>query len=50
MSELLDALEIERVHLVGFSLGGYLAAQFASQQRQRVKTLTLVAPVGHAQL
>ena len=40
---LLDALEIDRVHLVGFSLGGFLAAQFASQQRQRVKTLTLVA-------
>jgi len=31
---------------VGFSLGGYLAAQFASQQRERVKTLTLVAPAG----
>jgi pimeloyl-ACP methyl ester carboxylesterase len=43
---LLDALEIDRVHLVGFSLGGFLAAQFASQQRQRVKTLTLVAPAG----
>jgi len=43
---LLDALEIDRVHLVGFSLGGFLAAQFASQQRQRVKTLTLVAPPG----
>jgi pimeloyl-ACP methyl ester carboxylesterase len=43
---LLDALGIDKVHLVGFSLGGYLAAQFASQQRQRVKTLTLVAPAG----
>jgi pimeloyl-ACP methyl ester carboxylesterase len=43
---LLDALEIDRVHLVGFSLGGFLAAQFASQQRHRVKTLTLVAPPG----
>jgi len=44
--ELLDALGIDKVHLVGFSLGGYLAAQFASQQRERVKTLTLVAPAG----
>jgi pimeloyl-ACP methyl ester carboxylesterase len=43
---LLDALGIDKVHLVGFSLGGYLAAQFTSQQRQRVKTLTLVAPAG----
>lgn len=44
--DLLDALGIDKVHLVGFSMGGYLAAQFASQQRDRVKTLTLVAPAG----
>jgi pimeloyl-ACP methyl ester carboxylesterase len=44
--ELLDALGFDKVHLVGLSLGGYLAAQFASQQRDRVKTLTLVAPAG----
>ncbi|MDB5524930.1 MAG: alpha/beta hydrolase [Rhizobium sp.] len=44
--DLLDALGIDKVHLVGFSLGGFLAAQFASQQRDRVKTLTLVAPAG----
>ena len=44
--ELLDALGIDKVHLVGFSLGGYLAAQIASQHPQRVKTLTLVAPAG----
>jgi pimeloyl-ACP methyl ester carboxylesterase len=44
--QLLDALGLDKVHLVGFSLGGYLAAQFASQQRERVKTLTLVAPPG----
>jgi pimeloyl-ACP methyl ester carboxylesterase len=44
--DLLDALGLDKVHLVGFSLGGFLAAQFASQQRDRVKTLTLVAPAG----
>jgi len=44
--DLLDALGIDKVHLVGFSLGGHIAAQFASQQRDRVKTLTLVAPAG----
>jgi pimeloyl-ACP methyl ester carboxylesterase len=44
--DLLDALAIDKVHLVGFSLGGFLAAQFTSQQRHRVKTLTLVAPAG----
>lgn len=44
--ELLDVLGIDKVHLVGFSLGGYLAAQIASQHPERVKTLTLVAPAG----
>jgi pimeloyl-ACP methyl ester carboxylesterase len=44
--ELLDTLGLDRVHLVGFSLGGYIAAQLASQHRERVKTLTLVAPAG----
>jgi pimeloyl-ACP methyl ester carboxylesterase len=43
---LLDAMGIDKVNLVGFSLGGYIAAQFASQQRDRVKSLTLVAPAG----
>jgi pimeloyl-ACP methyl ester carboxylesterase len=44
--ELLDRLEIDKAHVVGLSLGGYLAAQFASQQSHRVKSLTLVAPPG----
>jgi pimeloyl-ACP methyl ester carboxylesterase len=44
--ELLDVLGVEKVHLVGFSLGGFLAAQFASQQSHRIKTLTLIAPAG----
>jgi len=44
--ELLDALGIDKVHLVGFSLGGYIGAQIASQHPARVKTLTLVAPAG----
>jgi pimeloyl-ACP methyl ester carboxylesterase len=44
--ELLDVLGLDKVHLVGLSLGGYLAAQFASQHPERVKTLSLVAPAG----
>lgn len=44
--ELLDALGIDQVNLVGFSLGGYIAAQFASQHRHRVKKLVLVGAAG----
>lgn len=40
------ALDIERVHLVGESLGGWVAAWFASEYQQRVGKLILVAPGG----
>ena len=39
----LDAYKIERVHLVGMSLGGYLSQLIALKAPQRVKTLTLIA-------
>lgn len=44
--ELLDALKIEKVNLVGFSLGGYLAAKFATEHTHRVIKLALVGPAG----
>lgn len=44
--ELLDQLGIERVNLVGFSLGGYMAAKIASLYPERVRKLVLVAPAG----
>ena len=44
--DLLDQLQLQRFHLVGFSLGGWMAATFASQQSQRVHRLVLVAPAG----
>lgn len=44
--EFLDALKIDRVHLVGFSMGGYIAVQIASQFPDRVKKLTMIAPAG----
>ena len=43
---LLDALGIDKVHLVGFSLGGFLAAHFATEQGHRVSKLVLVGPAG----
>jgi pimeloyl-ACP methyl ester carboxylesterase len=44
--ELFDILQIDRFHLVGLSLGGYLAAKFASEHGHRVKKLVLIAPAG----
>jgi pimeloyl-ACP methyl ester carboxylesterase len=44
--DLLDALGIQKVNLVGFSLGGYLAARFATEQSHRVIKLALVGPAG----
>jgi pyruvate dehydrogenase E2 component (dihydrolipoamide acetyltransferase) len=39
----LNALGIERLHLVGHSMGGGIAISFASGQSERVATLTLVS-------
>jgi pimeloyl-ACP methyl ester carboxylesterase len=44
--ELFDALKLDKVNLVGLSLGGYLAAKFASEHGNRVKKLVLIAPAG----
>ncbi len=42
----LAALGIARLHLVGHSMGGAIAVHFASQQPDRVASLTLIAPAG----
>ncbi|MBX5491377.1 MAG: alpha/beta fold hydrolase [Chloroflexi bacterium] len=44
--DLLDALDLARVHLVGHSLGGWLAAEIAVGQAHRLWTLTLVDAAG----
>ena len=44
--ELFDMLKLERFNLVGLSLGGYLAAKFASEHGHRIKKLALIAPAG----
>jgi len=43
---LLDALGIGQAHLVGESLGGWIAIKFAQHRPQRVKSLVLCAPGG----
>jgi pimeloyl-ACP methyl ester carboxylesterase len=45
--ELFDQLGLTRdVNLVGFSLGGLIAARFAIEQKHRLRRLALVAPSG----
>ncbi|MGH2980334.1 MAG: alpha/beta fold hydrolase [Solirubrobacterales bacterium] len=44
--QLLDVLGLDQVHLVGYSLGGWLAAEFASFYPKRLKSLTLMVPAG----
>jgi pimeloyl-ACP methyl ester carboxylesterase len=44
--ELFDLIGLDRFHLVGLSLGGYLAAKFACEHGYRVKKLALIAPAG----
>jgi pimeloyl-ACP methyl ester carboxylesterase len=44
--DLFDKLGLAQFDLAGFSLGGWLAAEFAIRQPQRVRKLVLVAPAG----
>ncbi|MEO8601275.1 MAG: alpha/beta fold hydrolase [bacterium] len=44
--DLLDLLEIERLSIVGSSLGGWIAAAFAVAYPERVERLVLAAPAG----
>jgi len=44
--DLLDALVLPRVHLVGYGLGGWLAADLAVWFPERVASLSLLAPYG----
>ncbi|MBJ2152203.1 alpha/beta fold hydrolase [Paracoccus sp. IB05] len=43
---LFDALKMEQFALAGFSLGGWIAAEFAVRQPGRVSGLVLIAPAG----
>jgi pimeloyl-ACP methyl ester carboxylesterase len=44
--DFLDELGAQRVHLVGHSLGGWIAAELAVRNSARLATLTLIAPAG----
>ncbi len=44
--DLLDELGLERAHLVGASLGGWIAAEIATMASPRLRSLVLIDPVG----
>ena len=44
--DFLDELGLDGVHLIGHSLGGWIAAELAVRNASRLKTLTLLAPAG----
>ena len=44
--DLLDALEVRDVHLVGHNIGGWIALETAIRSIARLRTLTLIAAAG----
>jgi pimeloyl-ACP methyl ester carboxylesterase len=44
--DLFDVLELDRLHLVGYSLGGWIAANLAIFYPERLQSLTLITPAG----
>lgn len=46
LGDVLDALGLERPHLLGVSWGGFVARQFATLHPERVQSLSLLVPAG----
>lgn len=44
--DLLDTLDLRNVHIVGHSLGGWIAAELAVRNQSRLKSLTLISAAG----
>ncbi|MFC6010933.1 alpha/beta fold hydrolase [Nocardia lasii] len=45
-SEVLDGLGVDRVHLVGYSQGGWQALAIATTEQRRLASLTVIEPTG----
>ena len=41
-----EQLGLDQIHLIGFSMGGWSASEFAAFYPRRLKSLTLITPVG----
>ncbi|MEQ9452395.1 MAG: alpha/beta hydrolase [Pseudomonadales bacterium] len=48
LDQVTQKLDIESFHLVGLSLGGWLATDFAARHPDQIKSLTLITPGGIA--
>jgi pimeloyl-ACP methyl ester carboxylesterase len=44
--DFIEALKLTNIHLIGNSLGGWIAAEIAIREQHPFRTLTLVAPAG----
>lgn len=44
--DFIDAMKLDGVHLIGHSLGGWIAAETLVRDRARFRSLTLLAPAG----
>lgn len=44
--DFIDAAGLDRVHLVGASIGGWMAAELATMNASKLASLTLIAPAG----
>jgi pimeloyl-ACP methyl ester carboxylesterase len=49
LREIIDGLKIEQPHMLGVSLGGFIAQQYGVLHPDRVKTLSLLVPAGIVQ-
>lgn len=44
--QLFEQLGFDQIHLVGYSMGGWAASEFASYYPRRLRSLTLITPIG----
>jgi len=44
--DFIDGLGVEKIHLAGHSLGGWIAAELAARNSTQLASLTLIAPAG----